>query len=322
MNYKDSWYLELTNDDGATGVGECSTIAGLSPEGNIDVDERLYSLCQKINQNGRADGFDFVSAPALRFALETAEADLALNGKRTICPCPLLEGEPIPINGLIWMGSAEFMLAQIRTKIDEGYNCIKLKVGAIDFETELEILKKARSEFGHDIILRVDANGGFSSEGALEKLNRLSELEIHSIEQPIAVGQYDELARLCEVSPIPIALDEELILERSHTDMQNLLDHILPQYLILKPSLLGGMQASEEWIRMAEERKIGWWVTSALESNIGLNAIAQWTSSLSTVGHQGLGTGQLFTNNIDSPLYIESGHLHYDNEKPVWARIF
>ena len=214
------------------------------------------------------------------------------------------------------MGDKAFMSQQIKDKIKQGFKCIKLKIGAIDFKIELEILKSIRREFNvNDIELRVDANGAFLPETALDKLKQLSELELHSIEQPIKQGQFEEMARLCERTPLPIALDEELIGVFSVTKKHELLQTINPQYIILKPSLVGGYKGSEEWITLAKEQHIGWWITSALESNIGLNAIAQWTYSLNTKMYQGLGTGSLFTNNFDSPLIVKNCTLQYEQNR-------
>jgi L-alanine-DL-glutamate epimerase-like enolase superfamily enzyme len=204
------------------------------------------------------------------------------------------------------------MKQQIRSKLDAGFRCIKMKIGALDFETEFELLKTIRREFSPDeITLRVDANCAYSYQTALENLKRLSDLQIHSIEQPIATGKWNEMAALCKKSPVPIALDEELIGISTGKEMQKLLETIRPAYLILKPSLHGGFAGCEKWIEHAKNTGTGWWVTSALESNIGLNAIAQWTFQLGTTTEQGLGTGQLFTNNFDSPLEIEGQQLWF-----------
>jgi L-alanine-DL-glutamate epimerase-like enolase superfamily enzyme len=222
----------------------------------------------------------------------------------------------IPINGLVWMGDKEFMKNQIKDKIETGFSCIKMKIGAIDFEAEIELLRTIRNEFSsQEIELRVDANGAFNPKNALEKLKKLSELEIHSIEQPIMQGQVQEMATLCLKSPLPIALDEELIGVFSLQEKKKLLATINPQYIILKPSLVGGFQGSTEWIQLAQQNNCGWWITSALESNIGLNAIAQFTHTLNSSLPQGLGTGGLFSNNFVSPLAIKNGTLKYHPEK-------
>lgn len=219
----------------------------------------------------------------------------------------------IPINGLIWMGDKAFMKQQIQDKLSAGFQCIKMKIGAIDFETELELLKTIRNEFSSEVIeLRVDANGAFTPKNALEKLKRLSDYQLHSIEQPIKQGQLLEMAKLCEETPLPIALDEELIGVFSVAKRKKMLQTIKPQYIILKPSLIGGIHNSNNWILLAKQQKIGWWITSALESNIGLNAIAQYTYTKQNPLPQGLGTGGLFTNNFDAPLQVKNGTLHYN----------
>ena len=214
------------------------------------------------------------------------------------------------------MGDISFMREQIEQKIAQGFDCIKLKIGALEFDQELSLLTEVRKSFDADqLILRVDANGAFTPAQARERLQALADLDIHSIEQPIAAGQTTAMGFLCRDTPLPIALDEELIGIAETQDMAALLDAIAPQYIILKPSLLGGFKASEQWIELANQRQIGWWVTSALESNIGLNAIAQWTYSLQTKGHQGLGTGSLFLNNFTAPLEVRNGYLTFDPEQ-------
>jgi L-alanine-DL-glutamate epimerase-like enolase superfamily enzyme len=226
--------------------------------------------------------------------------------------------DSISINGLIWMGAESFMKAQIKEKIDQGFKCLKMKIGAIDFETELNILKSIRKEYKiEDIELRVDANGAFQTDNALEQLKRLSAFDLHSIEQPIQPKQYESMAMLCENSPLPIALDEELIGVFSVTEKQQFIQTIQPQFIILKPSFIGGYKGSQEWIDIAHTSDTGWWITSALESNVGLNAIAQWTYGLNTKMPQGLGTGSLFTNNFISPLQVKNGKLQY-NPKIEW----
>ena len=241
------------------------------------------------------------------------QAFLSLEAKQegVLFPSPFTEGQvPIPINGLIWMGDKDYMQQQIREKLSQGFHCIKMKIGAIDFETEYQLLKNIRQEYApSDIELRVDANGAFSPLEALEKLKRLADLQIHSIEQPIRAGQYEQMARLCEASPLPIALDEELIGVACPERKKEILQWIRPAYIILKPSLIGGYRGSEEWIDLAEKQGIGWWVTSALEGNVGLSAIAQWTYTLKNPLPQGLGTGSLYTNNFPSSLEVKNGGL-------------
>ena len=248
--------------------------------------------------------------------METAFKSLSSKDLFEIYPSGFSNGnEHIPINGLVWMGSEAFMKQQISDKLNQGFRCIKMKIGAIDFNTELNLLKSIRKEYSPaDIALRVDANGAFNSSEALEKLKRLSEFDLHSIEQPIKQGQWQEMARLCEDTPLPIALDEELIGVFSEKEKLDVLNTISPHYVILKPSLIGGFSASDQWISLAESKDIGWWITSALESNIGLNAIAQYTFAKNSKLPQGLGTGSLFTNNIPSPLKVCKGSLTYNTE--------
>ena len=309
------WYLFL-KEGRATGIGECAPLSGLSKETPEQVEQALADIC--------ADPTPFIEQPELlqempsvRFGLETALRDLRNGGKQMLFPSKFTKGEiGIPINGLIWMGESAHMQQQIEEKLMAGYHCIKLKIGAINFEKEIELLQNIRNKYDAEAItLRVDANGAFKPEEAMMKLERLAQLDIHSIEQPIAAGQWNEMYRLCVETPIPIALDEELIGINTQEDKKKLLDEIRPQYLILKPSLHGGIKGCDEWIRLANERSIGWWVTSYLESNIGLNAIAQWAFTKDVKMQQGLGTGQLFTNNINSPLEIRGEQLWFDPGK-------
>lgn len=311
LKTKDSWFLILTNEDN-TGIGECSVIYGLNPETKSIVESKINTLCDLINNDKSIPPDFFTNCPSVRFAYEMAMQDLSLNTSMHLFDSDFIKGKPIPINGLVWMGDKQYMFDQVKDKIDEGFDCIKLKIGAIDFDDELEIIKYIRSQFSKEQIeIRVDANGAFEMKDALTKLTRLSQYELHSIEQPIPKGMLEEMATLCEKSPLPIALDEELIGIETLEEKKQILEKINPQYIILKPSLTGGFKKSEEWIAVAEENNIAWWSTSALESNVGLNAIAQWTSTLNNNMYQGLGTGQLFSNNIPSPLSISDGSLHY-----------
>ena len=309
------WFLFL-NENGKTGIGECAPLAGLSTETPEQVEKMLNEICKnpelfKENPELTKD------ISSVRFALETAWFDLKNGGKQQLFPSDFSEGKKgIPVNGLIWMGEEKFMQQQIQEKLEAGFHCIKLKIGGIDFEQEIELLKSIRDNFpAKKIILRVDANGAFRPEEALKKLQRLAELQIHSIEQPITAGQLQEMAKLCSETPIPVALDEELIGIHSITEKEKLLDTVRPQFLILKPSLHGGISGCDEWIELASQHKIGWWITSYLESNIGLNAIAQWTFHKNAQGFQGLGTGGLFNNNFDSPLEIRGEKLWLNPEK-------
>ena len=315
LKTKPTWYLALTHQlTGNTGIGECSIIPNLSIDDQPKIENELLKLVERINANDIPKLHEYTEWPAIKFALETALDDLAYEEKFTPYPGEFAKGKKtIPINGLVWMGNEDFMKAQIQQKISEGFDCIKMKIGAIDFDTELRILKSIRKNFTpQQIELRVDANGAFSPNEAMSKLEQLAKFHIHSIEQPIKQNQWKDMALLTANSPIPIALDEELI---GITDLGlqiQMINFIQPQYIILKPSLLGGIQASEQWITLAEKNKIGWWATSALESNVGLNAIAQWVSNKETKMLQGLGTGKLFTNNIESPLTIKNGELVND----------
>ena len=316
LRTKETWFIFLEENE-KTGVGETGLFRGLSIDDVSNYEEKLIWVCKNINlglANLLKELYDF---PSIQFGLERAFLSLKSDDKFQLFPSKFTRGEKsIPINGLVWMGEKEFMKNQIKEKLKTGFSCIKMKIGAIDFETELELLTSIRKEFSSkEIELRVDANGGFAPEEALEKLKRLSELEIHSIEQPIKQGQFEEMAFLCEKTPLPIALDEELIGVFSVTKKQEILQIIQPQFIILKPSLIGGFKGSEEWIKEAKKLNISWWITSALESNVGLNAIAQFTFTLQNNMPQGLGTGGLYTNNFDSPLEIQKGNLQYNNSK-------
>jgi o-succinylbenzoate synthase len=308
------------------GWGEAAPLINLSVDDRPDFEDYLEAELRKIEKVTFESNSDQIlkklkelvspEFPSIRFGLETALLDLIHGGKKLIFSGDFFDhADPIPINGLIWMGSQEFMAEQIEEKLNQGFDCIKMKIGAIDFEQEFALLSQIRKRYSKDqITLRVDANGAFSTQEALEKLGRLASLDLHSIEQPIAAGQIEAMRELCEITPLPIALDEELIGVEHKAD---LLDRISPQHIILKPTLLGGILETQEWIKLAEDRGIGWWMTSALESNVGLNAIAQLAASYNPVMPQGLGTGKLFHNNLDSPLVIESGTISYRSEL-VW----
>ncbi|MDD2382206.1 MAG: o-succinylbenzoate synthase [Mariniphaga sp.] len=304
------WFLFL-EEDGVTGVGECAPLPGLSLETAEEVEFLLHELCR--------DPEKFISQPELtcpvssvHLALEMAWLDLQNGGRQQLFPSEFCRGEAgIPINGLVWMGDSDSMQKQTTEKIAAGYRCIKFKVGGIHFSQELEILKSVRSNYNSgEIMLRIDANGAFKPEEVMDKLHQLAPLDIHSIEQPVAAGQWQNLARICRESPIPVALDEELIGIYASREKEQLLDTIQPHYLVLKPSLHGGFSGCNEWIELAGKRAVSWWITSYLESNIGLNAIAQWTFSKNRCDFQGLGTGSLYTNNILSPLSIRNGELY------------
>lgn len=304
-------YILMDSDDGAhTGIGECAPIAGLSEESWSDLDKALALLPALKSP---AEIIKTISPfSSLRFAFECAMLDLMHGGKRILFPGTT--GMRIPVNGLVWMNEKEAMLTEAREKIAAGYTTIKLKIGGIRFEEELEVLRVLRSEYpSPQLTIRLDANGAFSPEEAPEKLYHLSEFGIHSIEQPLRAGQWNDMALLAHKSIIPVALDEELIGLHDEESKAKLLDTIRPAYLVLKPQLHGGFSGCDAWIRLARERNIGWWATSALESNIGLNAIAQWVATKHNPLPQGLGTGMLYSNNIPSPLRTEKGDFFWES---------
>ncbi len=319
-----AWYLHLTDraQPGAVGTGEAAPLAGLSPDFGPAFGGQVAALCQRFNA-ARQPAFAAAAAPvfvgtalpALVFALETAVLDLATGGQHRLYDNAFSRGRvPLPINGLVWMGGADFMRQQIREKLAAGFSCLKLKIGSLDFATDLQLLAEIRAEAGPErLTLRVDANGAFAPAEALEKLRALARFDLHSIEQPIRAGQPAALADLCRQSPVPVALDEELIGVTDPAAQEALLVAVRPAYVVLKPTLLGGHAATRRWIALAENHGIGWWMTSALESNVGLNAVAQLTAEYA-VGDfaQGLGTGQLYHNNVAAPLRVAAGQLHYD----------
>ena len=323
LTEKPTWFIKIwdVSNPALVGIGECSILKGLSIDDVENYEDVLDDICKNINTYAGDLSGKLSAFPSLIFGIETALLDLKNGGKRILFPSAFTDGyEGIPTNGLIWMGNIGFMKEQLRKKIEEGYRCIKIKIGAVEFEEELKLLNTLRQQYPH-IEIRLDANGAFSLDGVKEKLRRLSKHKIHSIEQPIKQGNWSAMADLCKESPIPIALDEELIGINTYTKKEDLITSIKPQYIILKPSLLGGIKHCEEWIKLAEQYKVGWWVTSALESNIGLNAIAQWTFTLNSKLPQGLGTGQLYTNNIPSPMLIEDSKLWYMGDEWSLDRI-
>ncbi|MEM6523456.1 MAG: o-succinylbenzoate synthase [Bacteroidota bacterium] len=331
LKEKDTWFIVVWEDKNSDirGIGEAGPLKKLSIDDIEDFDSKLEGVLNKLEgeslPNTDQEIYDLVSRlvpqelPSVTFGLETALLDLLHGGVRKMFSNPFFEtSEQIPINGLIWMGHTESMLRQISDKVAASFDCIKMKIGSLNFDKECDILDFVRRKyFQKELILRVDANGAFKPEDALTKLNQLSKFNLHSIEQPIKPGQGELMKQLCSTSPVPIALDEELIGIHDPNEKRSLLEAILPQYIILKPTLVGGLKASLDWIRIAEELNIGWWITSALESNIGLNAICQFASLTRAKGHQGLGTGQLYTNNIGSPLTIDKGYIHY-NDQSNW----
>ena len=320
LKTKPTWFIKVFDqiNKNSFGLGECGPIQGLSLESNDQMIYKLNEVKKNINDLSKIDLSLF---PSINFGLETAFLDLKNGGKKVIFKNSFTGGNPIKINGLIWMGGKYFMINQINSKISDGYSCLKLKIGSIDFNEELSIIKSIRERFSSDILeIRVDANGAFKSENALKKLDLLSKLKIHSIEQPIATNKWKELKEICEKTLLPIALDEELIY--INDKKEEFINYIKPQYLVLKPTLLGGFEKTKKWINIAENNNIGWWITSALESNIGLNAIAQFCGNYELKLPQGLGTGQLFSNNIESPLKIEGQELYFRKNKTWDMTIF
>jgi O-succinylbenzoate synthase len=313
LTQKETWFLVLQNDE-KKGIGECGILRGLSCDDRPDYEEKLQWVCDHIHLGEKALWEALIEFPSIQFGVEMAFQSLASETPFLLFPSDFTLGEKsIPINGLIWMGEAQEMKLQIEEKIAQGFKCIKLKIGAIDFDKELELLRYIRQNFTPEQIeIRVDANGAFSEIEALNKLNKISGYQLHSIEQPIQKNHTDSMSELCRNSKIDIALDEELIGVFSYQEKEDLLLKIKPQYIILKPSFIGGFRGTNEWILLAEKHNIGWWITSALESNIGLNAIAQFTFLKQNLMPQGLGTGGLFTNNFDCPLEVKNGQLFYN----------
>lgn len=314
LTEKPTYLLKLWDESNPDvfGIGEAAVFPGLSPEADSRYEYKLIELLANV-AIGRPT--DLSRHSSIQFGFEQALRDYASGGKGLYFPSSFTEGKSeIVINGLIWMGSSEEMQQRLEEKISKGFRCIKIKVGAIDWKAELDLIKFIRERYSeNEVVIRVDANGGFSMDNALPRLHRLAELGVHSIEQPIPAGNWELMKFLCEISPLAIALDEELIGISSIEDKIRLLDFIQPRYIILKPALCCGFSGTEEWIKLAEERGIGWWITSALESNVGLNAIAQFTSYIGASGPQGLGTGALYSNNFMSPLRLEGDMLSYDS---------
>ncbi|MEE1899518.1 o-succinylbenzoate synthase [Flavobacterium rakeshii] len=315
LTEKETWFI-IIEHNGKKGIGECGILRSLSIDDRDDYEEKLKWTCENIHLGVDKLWDTLIEFPSIQFGIEMAFKSLEADNPFVLFPSKFTKGEKnIAINGLVWMGGEAYMKEQIDTKLEQGFDCIKLKIGAIDFDKELSLLAFIRENFTPEQIeIRVDANGAFNSTEALNKLTQLSKHQLHSIEQPVKQKQEDAMADLCKITPLPIALDEELIGVFGYENKYKLLQKIKPQYIILKPSLVGGFKGSSEWIEIAEELGIGWWVTSALESNIGLNAIAQWTYTLSNPMPQGLGTGGLYTNNFDCPLEVKNGELTYRND--------
>ena len=312
MTEKETWFIVLEKDD-KKGIGECGILRGLSIDDRPDYEEKLQWTCNNIHLGKDQLWEALMEFPSIQFGVEMAFQSLESENPFLLFPSNFTNGtKSILINGLVWMGEEAFMKQQIEEKLAQGFRCIKLKIGAIDFDKELQLLRFIREHFTPEQIeIRVDANGAFNENLALDKLIQLSEFKLHSIEQPIEKNHTDSMAELCKTAPFPIALDEELIGVFYLEEKVKLLEKIKPQFIILKPSFVGGFRGTQEWISLAKRHKIGWWVTSALESNIGLNAIAQWTFLQHNSMPQGLGTGALYTNNFDCPLEVSQGQLWY-----------
>ncbi len=318
LKTKETWFIKIESGTDF-GIGECGILRGLSYDDVPEFEQKLKWACDNIHL-----GLPELSQHLKRFPSIVFGLEIAFKSLKSSDPFYLFDTEfygnskGITINGLIWMGDKSFMFDQIKEKLDQGFSCIKLKIGAIDFQAELDLLAFLRSKFSAESLeIRVDANGAFQPNDALSKLNQLQAYQLHSIEQPIQPQQWDAMYKLCQQTPLPIALDEELISIIDFSDKQAMLQTIQPQYIILKPSLVGGFRSTSEWIRLAETNQINWWMTSALESDIGLNAIAQFTSTFNNSMPQGLGTGSLYTNNISSPLEVRGEELFYSKTK-VW----
>lgn len=314
MTSKLTYFVKIWDESKheVAGIGECALFKGLSFDDRPDYEDRLQQACRNINQFNAEDFKDY---PSIVFGIETALSDLKNGGK--LAPfhsSNFSEGYPIIINGLVWMGNKSEMVSRVEDKLNAGFKCIKFKIGGIDFNDEIDMIRSVRKQFSvNELEIRLDANGAFSPNDALAKLYQLAEFEIHSIEQPIKPRQWHAMKEICLNSPIDIALDEELIGLTDADEQTKMLDTINPAYIILKPSLCGGFSGADNWIKLAQERGIGWWATSALESNIGLNAIARWVDQYSPTMPQGLGTGGLYTNNINSPIRQVEQSLIYDN---------
>ena len=332
INARTVWYLIAWHHDrpALKGIGEVALFPGHSREFPADVRTKLIELCEDTSNWEERLATDLAEVPGVRFAVEQCLSDLRSGGTHQHFPSEFTLGrKSIPINGLVWMGDASTMRDRIEEQIRNGSRCIKMKIGAIGIEAELELLREVRSRFPADeLTLRVDANGAFNIRNVRPILDQLAELQVHSIEQPLAPGLHESMAEICEGTPLPIALDEELIGMNNSDLRRDLLDHVKPQFIVIKPSLVGGWAPTREWIQFAEERSIGWWITSALESSIGLNAIAQFTATLNVTIPQGLGTGAVYRNNIPSPLVAKGGMLHYLPESewdlnvlPAWEHL-
>ncbi len=313
LQTKDAYFLLSGIGKEQMGIGECGLLRGLSIDDRPDYEAKLDWLTKNAHLSAAELFAELEAFPSIQFGYEMLLRDIA-GKEHVLFPSPFTRGESrMPINGLVWMGDSAFMKTQIEEKLEAGFKVLKMKIGAIHWEEEWALLHYIRSHFGAERLeLRVDANGAFSPEKAKKVLDQLAELEVHSIEQPIKAGQWKDMAALCARTPVPIALDEELIGVFSRARKREMLQAIKPQYIILKPSFIGGWRGSGEWIALAKEVGAGYWVTSALESNVGLNAIAQWNYTLQNPIPSGLGTGGLYTNNVQAPLFVSNGEIGYD----------
>lgn len=318
LTYKDTYFIKVWDEAEPEkfGIGECALFRGLSAEDTPDYETALENVCRCVSNDTQVDLSRYSS---ICFGLETALYDFANGCRHEYYKSPFLEGESsLPINGLVWMGTKDEMIRRIDEKLDLGFTVIKIKIGAINFEEETDVIRHIRSRYSSsDVQIRLDANGGFSTDNALERIKILSDFDIHSLEQPIKAGNWEAMAALCEKSPIPIALDEELIGISDYMTMNELLKNIHPGYIILKPSLMGGIMRAEDWLKMAAQYDIGGWITSALESNVGLTALSQWVATLQPLIPQGLGTGNLFENNFVCPLELVGERLRYNPDKKL-----
>lgn len=312
------WYLIAWDDQRpeVRGIGEAALFPGHSKEFPANVRTKLLELRADTSNWQQRLHADLVAVPSVRFAVEQCLRDLAASGSKVLFPSEFTLGrEGIPINGLVWMGDKATMRERIQAQIGAGNRCVKMKIGALRIEDELDLIADVRRRFSpQELALRVDANGAFTHANIMPVLERLATLGVESIEQPLAPGLYESMTEVCANSPVPIALDEDLIGLNFTAAKADLLDHVRPQYIVIKPSLVGGWASAQDWIDLARARGIGWWITSALESSIGLNAIAQWTATLGVRIPQGLGTGQVYTDNIPSPLAVQAGALYYRPE--------
>jgi o-succinylbenzoate synthase len=324
INTHNAYYIIVNNilNNAVYGVGEAAPLLGLSKDATPNFEKDLENILNLLNQGVKVNELDLDNLPSMAFALETAHLDLLNGGNKIIFNSNFLQGTPIAINGLVWMNDLETMRIEAIKKVKEGYNCIKIKIGAHDFDAECRLLEFIRKQFNaFNLEIRVDANGAFAPDDVIKQLKELARFDLHSIEQPIMPGNTEAMHEICRKSKVPVALDEELI-HVSTKNAQQLLKNIAPTYIILKPTLLGGFEACNTWINAATKLNIGWWATSALESNIGLNAIAQWVATKNNHLHQGLGTGLLYKNNIQSPLRAEKGYLKYHMHTPWQNQLF